>query len=410
MDDRIRVLVVDDSAVMRRLLFDILSAEPDLDVQTPAASGASALARIETSSVDIMVLDVEMPDMSGLDVLKALSGRPSAPVVIMFSALTQRAAATTLDALALGAFDYVTKPSQTGSAAASVELVRAQLLHRIRVLGRRLPQRRTPSSVARNETERRPPPPAADSSIWPSNPPIQGGSAPASPSASFRRAPSGVVPAPRTPSGVWREPSASRHRSPEIVAIGASTGGPQALSSVLALLSPTLRVPIVIVQHMPPVFTRMLAERLTATTPIPVVEAVDGQRLEPGHAYLAPGDQHMVLQRLHPHVVIHLNRDPPEQSCRPSVDVLFRSVAATYSGQALAVVLTGMGQDGLVGCQALRAAGAQIVVQDEASSVVWGMPGFVARAGLADAVKPLPEISLEISRRLRDSTGGAAWP
>ena len=194
------------------------------------------------------------------------------------------------------------------------------------------------------------------------------------------------------------------------MAIGASTGGPQALSSVLALLSPTLRVPIVIVQHMPPVFTRMLAERLTATTPIPVVEAVDGQRLEPGHAYLAPGDQHMVLQRLHPHVVIHLNRDPPEQSCRPSVDVLFRSVAATYSGQALAVVLTGMGQDGLVGCQALRAAGAQIVVQDEASSVVWGMPGFVARAGLADAVKPLPEISLEISRRLRDSTGGAAWP
>lgn len=410
MADRIRVLVVDDSAVMRRLLFDILSAEPDLDVQTPAASGAHALARIENSPVDIMVLDVEMPDMSGLDVLKALSVRTSAPVVIMFSALTQRAAATTLDALALGASDYVTKPSQTGSAAASVELVRTQLLHRIRILGRRLPPRQPTSGAARSDTERRPPAPTPDSSIWPTNPPIQGGTAAGSPSSSFRRPSSGIVSPARTPSGVLREPHVSRSRSPEILAIGASTGGPQALSSVLALLPPTLRVPIVIVQHMPPVFTRMLAERLTATTPIPVVEAVEGQRLEPGHAYLAPGDQHMVLHRQHPHVVIHLNRDPPEQSCRPSVDVLFRSVAATYAGQALAVVLTGMGQDGLVGCQALRAAGAQIVVQDEASSVVWGMPGFVARAGLADAVKPLPEIPLEIGRRLRGSATGAVWP
>ncbi len=151
----------------------------------------------------------------------------------------------------------------------------------------------------------------------------------------------------------------------------------------------------------------MLAERLTSTTPVPVDEAVHGQVLEPGRAYLAPGDQHMVLQRQGVSVVIHLNKDPPEQSCRPSVDVLFRSVATTHAARSLAVVLTGMGQDGLSGCQVLHAAGAQIVVQDEASSVVWGMPGFVARAGIADAVRPLTEIPHEILRRLR---GGAPTP
>jgi two-component system chemotaxis response regulator CheB len=175
-----------------------------------------------------------------------------------------------------------------------------------------------------------------------------------------------------------------------------------------------LPVPIVIVQHMPPVFTKMLAERLTSTTPVPVDEAVHGQVLEAGRAYLAPGDQHMVLLRQGVHVVVNLNKDPPEQSCRPSVDVLFRSVAATHSARALAVVLTGMGQDGLAGCQLLHAAGAQILVQDEASSVVWGMPGFVARAGIADAVKPLTEISQEILRRLRGGAtapkAGTAWP
>lgn len=151
----------------------------------------------------------------------------------------------------------------------------------------------------------------------------------------------------------------------------------------------------------------MLAERLTSTTPVPVDEAAHGQTLEPGRAYLAPGDQHMVLLRQGVHVVVHLNKDPPEQSCRPSVDVLFRSVAAVHSSRTLAVVLTGMGQDGLAGCQTLHAAGAQIVVQDEVSSVVWGMPGFVARAGIADAVKPLNEIPHEILRRLR---GGAPTP
>lgn len=182
---------------------------------------------------------------------------------------------------------------------------------------------------------------------------------------------------------------------------------------MLRELTGQVAVPIVIVQHMPPVFTKMLAERLTATTPVPVDEATHGQVLEPGRAYLAPGDQHMVLHRMGMNVVIQLNKDPPEQSCRPSVDVLFRSVAATYASRSLAVVLTGMGQDGLAGCQVLHAAGAQIVVQDEASSVVWGMPGFVARAGLADAVKPLTEMPHEIMRRLRGggppSKAGTSW-
>jgi two-component system chemotaxis response regulator CheB len=424
--------------VMRRVVSDILAAEDDLDVQPPAAGGALALARLDAGPIDVIVLDVEMPEMSGLEVLEKLRQRRPAPVVIMFSASTQKAASITLEALSLGASDYVTKPS-TGSAAASVEAIRTQLLPKIRAMGRRTQARLgsgapvASSPASRSSTL---PPPSAPptavasssrsvssaeaASLWPTNPPVQA-STHATPSAPFGRTPSSPLTGraqtsttATTSSATTRAPSTtfstrpSRAISPiDIIAIGTSTGGPNALVTVLRELPASLPVPIVIVQHMPPVFTKMLAERLTSTTPVPVDEAVHGQVLEAGRAYLAPGDQHMVLLRQGVHVVVHLNKDPPEQSCRPSVDVLFRSVAATHSSRTLAVVLTGMGQDGLAGCQVLHAAGAQIVVQDEASSVVWGMPGFVARAGIADAVKPLTEISQEILRRLR---GGATAP
>lgn len=186
----------------------------------------------------------------------------------------------------------------------------------------------------------------------------------------------------------------------DVVAIGTSTGGPNALAEVVPLLPKDLPVPVLIVQHMPPTFTRFLAERLTATCAIPVVEAVAGDHLAPGKVWIAPGDFHMTVKLDHTGVSIETNQDERENSCRPSVDVLFRSVARVYKANMLAVVMTGMGQDGLRGCEQVRRAGGQIVVQDEASSVVWGMPGFVAKAGLADRVLPLAEIGGEIVRRV----------
>ncbi len=405
MSQKIRVLVVDDSLVMRRVVSDILASEPDLDVQPPAASGALALARIESAPVDILVLDVEMPEMTGLDVLARLQHRRSSPVVIMFSASTQKAASTTLDALALGASDYVAKPAGTGNAQASVDLVRTQLLPKIRALGGRSQARLgtadllsstpgSPTTPATRSAQASPPHPREKSQRTPVEQ--------VSPSVPSRPPGPASFVSGTTSSSSTTTMRALRASLPvDVLAIGASTGGPNALASVLAALPGTLSVPIVIVQHMPPVFTKMLAERLTATTPVVVEEAVQGQLLEPGRAYLAPGDHHLVVQRHGTGVVVGLNKDAPENSCRPSVDVLFRSVCATFGSRCLAVMLTGMGQDGLAGCRQLRAAGAQIVAQDEATSVVWGMPGFVVRAGLADAVKSLDEIPLEILRRLK---------
>jgi two-component system chemotaxis response regulator CheB len=402
--NKIRVLVVDDSMVFRRVVTEILAAEADLDVQPPAASAALALARIESFPVDVIVLDVEMPEMSGLELLKKIRTRQPAPVVIMFSSLTQKAAATTLDALSLGASDYVAKPAGTGSAAASIDLVRAQLLPKIRALGRR-PQARPPAGLGKggpaHTGEKLAP--VVVREIHGAQPVGSGGAASAATllMRSGERAfgPSTASRAPVAPftAGARRPASSS---TLEILAIGASTGGPNALSSLLRQLPLSLPVPIVIVQHMPPVFTKLLADRLTATTSIEIDEAVDGQVLVPGRGYLAPGDHHMVVRRHGTQLALALNRGPPEHSCRPAVDVLFRSVAAACAAHTIAVILTGMGQDGFAGCQALKATGAQILAQDESSSVVWGMPGFVARAGIADAVLPLDDLPSEIARRL----------
>ncbi len=420
MTDKIRVLVVDDSMVFRRVVTDILATEADLEVHPPAASASLALARLETTTIDVIVLDVEMPEMSGLEFLEKIRDRHPAPIVIMFSSATQKAAATTLDALSLGASDYVAKPSGTGSAAASIELVRSQLLPKIRALGRRPQARASSSGVKRAmHPNERASPSTGDVPRPRSVSPIRGD----------KGATSQVVPAPRlAPSGslavktttTSQSPSSSSpvqarrpasSTMPELVAIGASTGGPNALAAILRQLPASLPVPIVIVQHMPPVFTKLLADRLTATTPIEVDEAVEGQALIPGRGYLAPGDHHLVVRRQGAQLVLALNKGPSEHSCRPAVDVLFRSIAGC-AAPTLAVILTGMGQDGLAGCQALKAIGAQILAQDEASSVIWGMPGFVVRAGIADAVVPLDDMPTEILRRLHidSATGrGAPW-
>jgi two-component system chemotaxis response regulator CheB len=353
-----RVLIVDDSLVVRRLLTAILAAEPDMEVVAAVGNAELALKKIEECAPDVVTLDVEMPDMNGLDLLEEIRKRAPQLPVIMFSALTQRAAATTLEALARGATDYVAKPAGTGSREAAAEHVRTELGTKIRVLMGR--QKR----VRRNS-----------------------------------------VPEPNQPAPPVRTSSGPIQLAPvnmgaiDVLAVGCSTGGPNALAQVFAGIPKNFPVPVVIVQHMPPVFTRMLAERLTATCSLDFREGADGDVLVPGRAYIAPGDFHMRVVRQGARVTVALDKGPPENFCRPAVDVLFRSVAEVFSSRTLGVILTGMGQDGLIGCEKLHAAGAQIVTQDEASSVVWGMPGFVTRAGLSNAVLPIGEIAAEIVRR-----------
>jgi two-component system chemotaxis response regulator CheB len=345
---KIRVLVVDDSVVVRRLVTDVLGADPSCEVVGTAANGKIALAKIPQVNPDVITLDVEMPEMDGLETLAEIRKLYPRLPVIMFSTLTERGAAATLKALTLGATDYVTKPSG-GSVAESLEQMRENLLVKVRVLGGQ----------------------------------VVGPSKPAAPRAL-----------------IAQPPRVSAPPHVDVLAIGCSTGGPNALTAILEMLAPPLAVPVVIVQHMPPVFTRLLADRLRAHTNLQVKEAQGGEALAPGDVWIAPGDYHMVVRRVGATRRTALAQTPHENSCRPAVDVLFRSVVECYGGHTLAVVLTGMGQDGLRGCQHVREAGGQIVVQDEATSVVWGMPGFIANAGLADAVLPLRDIAAEISRRI----------
>jgi two-component system chemotaxis response regulator CheB len=343
---KLRVLIVDDSVVIRRILSDALGAEPDLEVSS-AANGRIALQKIPQFNPDVVTLDMEMPVLDGLSTLRELRKLNRRLPVIMFSTLTERGAAATLDALAAGANDYVTKPANVGSVAEAFSRISRDLLPKIKALCK------VPEAVA----------------------------------------PAAGVPTVRT---VARPAAPSQPI--DVVAIGVSTGGPAALSEMLPRLPKDFRVPIVIVQHMPPMFTKLLADRLALQCAIGVKEGAPGMPLAPGQAIIAAGGSHMVVQNVGGRVVIGTNMDAPQNSCRPAVDVLFRSVCSVYGGRVLGVIMTGMGSDGLRGCEQLREAGGRVIVQDEASSVVWGMPGFVARAGLAEKVLPLDQIAAEITR------------
>jgi two-component system chemotaxis response regulator CheB len=343
---------VDDSVVIRRLLSDTLSGDRALEVVGTAGDGHIALAKIPLLKPDLITLDVEMPVMDGLETLAALRKLYSKLPVIMFSTLTERGAAATLDALSLGASDYATKPSHAGSSAVAIERVRAELIPKIKALcGVALGVASSP----------RPRPRPAVKVRGHSNPRI------------------------------------------EIVAIGTSTGGPNALAEILPRIPNDFPVPIVVVQHMPPIFTRLLAERLASRSAIPVEEGRSGAILAPGHAWIAPGDFHMTVRRGGVERRLDLNQKPPENSCRPAVDVLFRSVALAYGANVLGVVMTGMGADGVLGAQDIRDAGGDVIIQDEASSVVWGMPGLVHASGLADAAYPLDDLATEITWRVLQS-------
>jgi two-component system, chemotaxis family, protein-glutamate methylesterase/glutaminase len=375
---RIRVMVVDDSVVVRKLVVEVLAGDPGIEVVGTAANGKLALQKLDQLKPDVVTLDIEMPVMDGLETLTELRRRQPRLPVVMFSTLTERGASATLEALARGASDYVTKPSNVDRIQEGMERVRLDLIPKVKALvARRLPAS-APLGVRAASLR----------------------DAPAvAPRASRTRAPSATTAGAAT-TATPRRPAGPPGRI-EVVAIGVSTGGPNALAALFAALPGDLPVPIVVVQHMPPVFTRLLAERLTTRTPVHVHEATDGMVLEPGHGYLAPGDHHMVLRRAGTTVVAQLNQGPPENSCRPAVDPLFRSVADVYGGHAVGVVLTGMGADGTQGAGVMREAGARILAQDEPTSVVWGMPGHVVQAGLADDVLPLESVASWIVHHAR---------
>jgi two-component system, chemotaxis family, protein-glutamate methylesterase/glutaminase len=353
---RIRVLVVDDSVVVRRLVSDILAADPRLEVVGSAANGAIALAKIPQLNPDLVTLDLEMPVMDGLETLEHLRVlHPRLPVII-FSTLTARGAAATFDALERGARDYVTKPANVGSVTASMEAVRAQLVPRIVALCGGVPA--SPHGAA-------PPRPASTAAT-------------------------------------------GAPRRVDVLAIGASTGGPDALLAVLSGLPASLPVPVVVVQHMPPVFTTQFADRLDRRCALRVREAVGGEQLSPGEVLVAPGDFHLRLRRSADRVVTALDQGTPENYCRPAVDVLFRSVGEVYGGHALGVVLTGMGTDGARASADLVAGGGTVYVQDEATSVVWGMPGAVVAAGAAARVLPLADVAPAVLARMSIGRPAAA--
>ncbi|MGW4945259.1 protein-glutamate methylesterase/protein-glutamine glutaminase [Actinoplanes sp. NPDC004185] len=390
----IKVLVVDDSVVVRRLIVDSLTGAPGIEVVGTAANGLLAQAKIDQLKPDAVTMDIEMPQMNGIEAVRELRKRHKQLPVIMFSTLSAAGASATLEALSAGATDYVTKPSNVGSIAESIAAVREQLVPKIHALAGRRPPPGPPA---------RPGPPPGRPGL---NPPAAG-------------RPGGPVPgrpglAPLRPGGPGAAGAARpvrRAGAPgrvDILAIGSSTGGPDALTKVLQALPADLPVPIVVTQHMPPVFTRMFAERLDRSTSLRVVEAGDGMELAPGTVYIAPGDKHLVLQRRSTATLTQLSGAPPENSCRPAVDVMFRSVAALFGASAFATVLTGMGYDGRGGAKVLREAGAEILAQDEASSVVWGMPGAVVGAGLADEILPLDRIAAALIQRLQ--TGRVARP
>ncbi len=358
---RTRILIVDDSAVIRSLLRSVVSAHGGFEVAGTAADGASALGILESIRPDLVLLDVEMPVMDGLVTLRQLRARGHKMPVIMCSSLTQRGARVTLEALAGGASDYVAKPTGQATREAAMRALSAELIPKIQALtGQQAPPPPTPGPLRM---------PLAPSALFQPQAPA------------FKPQPLSAVPV--------------------VVAIGVSTGGPAALEILLPALPANFPLPVMIVQHMPELFTSLFAERLNGRCRLPVREAAEGEPVRPGAIYIARGNWHLEViasSRGAAHNTLHLTQGPLENHCRPAVDVLFRSAAAAYGSGVLAVVLTGMGSDGMNGCRIIRAQGGSVLAQDQPSSAVWGMPGAVVQAGLAHKVLPLNAIASEILR------------
>jgi two-component system chemotaxis response regulator CheB len=345
---RIRILVVDDSVVARRVISDILSEELDFEVVGTAPNGRLALKKIERLEPDLVTLDIDMPELDGIETLTAIRQTHPPTRVIMVSNHTQRGASITVEALFLGASDYVTKAAKSSSRESARAYLSQQLVPKVRALT-------FPTTTTRVKA--------------PAKAPVF---------------------------------TAQRKISPavKVVVIGASTGGPNALTAVLEALPADFPVPVLIVQHLPKNFTKFFAQRLDAACALTIREATDSTRIAPGAVWIAPGDLHLEAHSTARGIVLATNDGPLVNSCRPAADVLFHTAATCFGAATLAVVLTGMGQDGLDGCRRIREVGGQVIVQDKATSVVWGMPGQVTEAGLAEAVLPISDVGAEVMRRV----------
>lgn len=345
-----RVLVVDDSAVIRGVITRTIESQNDLKVVGFAGNGEAALSALKRYPADVVILDIEMPVMDGLTSIPLLKAIDPAVQIIMASTLTQKNAEVSLKAMSLGATDYIPKPSSDQMVGVSAESFGLELIEKVRAL----------AGIARRKGVRLP-----------------------------LGAARAAKPAPPERKIVLRSMPTAK---PDVIAVGSSTGGPQALYDVIKVIGRDIPQPVVITQHMPPSFTKILAEHIARQCNVPCKEGDDADTLRPGHYYLAPGDFHMQFVKKPGGIGIKLNKNPPENFCRPAVDPMLRSLAEIYGKKVLAVILTGMGQDGLRGCEAVVAAGGAVYAQDEATSVVWGMPGAVAMAGVCSSVIPVNDI------------------
>jgi two-component system chemotaxis response regulator CheB len=361
-------MVVDDSVVIRGLISRWVASEPDMVVAASLRTGLEAVNQIERINPDVAVLDIEMPELDGISALPLLLAKKRNLIIIMASTLTRRNAEISFKALSLGASDYIPKPESTREPAAA-ETFRHDLIQKIRHLGAKV-RRAAPVT---------------------SSPPL-------APAPDRAREPSvRVPPAPAANSQLLRR--AFSPQAPRALLIGSSTGGPQALMTLVAEIGAVIdRFPVLITQHMPPTFTTILAEHLARSSQRPAHEAIDGEVVKAGQIYLAPGGRHMRVARQGTEIVIALDDGPPVNFCKPAVDPLFTSAIDVWQGGILAVVLTGMGSDGMRGGKDIVAAGGNVIAQDEATSVVWGMPGAAANAGICAAVLPLGQIAPKLVR------------
>jgi len=363
--DVIKVMLVDDSAIIRGLIARMYKDQNDIEVVASVGNGELAVKRLGMTDVDVIVLDIEMPVMDGLTALpKLLKIKPNVKI-IMASTLTERNADISIRALNAGAADYIPKPTSSANMGGASDFQR-ELLEKTRVLGA------AAKGGAGAGSARRARPQAT-------------ATAAAAPKKSLYK------------TGVTLRSGPGVVAKPDVIAVGSSTGGPQALFKLLKGISPSVKLPILVTQHMPATFTTILAQHISQASGRPCSEAVDGEVITPGKIYVAPGGFHMVVENKGAQKVLRVNQDPPENFCRPAVDPMLRSVAAAYGNRCLVVILTGMGADGKKGCEIITKNGGTVIAQDEATSVVWGMPGAVATAGLCRKVLPIDKLSAYVN-------------
>lgn len=390
----LRVMIVDDSSVVRGLLTRLLETQPDVEVASSVSDGQMAINALRRTPVDVVILDIEMPRMDGLTALPLLLEAKPGVQIIVASTLTEKNAEISLKALERGAADYLTKPT-SAHGLGSMEAFNRQLVEKVIALGYANRDADRPGRQTAVPPRRIAPSPDYKPSSRPSSRQYRPSVRPGRPKVrvierSTKEMDDARIFTKAEPKEIVLR--AAGKTRPEIITIGSSTGGPQALFQVLRDIGANPGVPILITQHMPPTFTKILAEHASRASGLPCKEAEDGEPLERGRVYIAPGDYHMLLKVRNDRTVIAINQDPPVNFCRPAVDPMLRSVVELYGSRILNVILTGMGSDGMLGSQAIVDAGGTVIAQDELTSIVWGMPGAVATRGLCSAVLPIDQI------------------